>query len=329
MSDRVSISRIRKYNICHRQAFMFDRHRGNLKRPPSKSQPAMTLGSIVHFMLEKSVTVGEPIKILSTTEQQMIYLEAVSKYDWAGSLVDKAYNIFQQYFRWLNGRGSSLLGYRVIANELTIKDNIFSGRVDLVVQHIESGVVRVLDYKTTSGDLLDLNIDVRLNEQFILYTHRLMKEYSPTGVLVVGLKTKEAGFKLKELSNGRGYSIDKQQNLSYETFTEALRIQSVPQDNYLEYIEWLQGQGTNNIIVSYEYEPAQVVRTLKRLEKKANVIQSLQTLDDCEPTVTYTCSKECPMFAQCVDIEEGKIPDFSMFSKQDEKKVKVGFSIGV
>ena len=306
-----SISSIRQYKNCEVKAYVFDKNGLGYKQEPSES---MLLGTYTHKLLEGCHIIGNKVKDLTRLDAVYLTLRQENMKD--AQLVNKAYNFVQQLQRFYERSNDPLLDMVVVESEIRFDFDGYSGIIDLVVT--DGTNYYVVDYKT-SKSVLDFGKRILFDEQLQLYC--VGSKYTIKGAYFVGIKTKEVMPTAMRTSTGK-ISVSKSNKVSYESFVAVLQEEGIPQSKYTNYIDWLKSEGANNVIEYAEYSPTQISFTMKRLEDNKERIESISSLSDCVPNVSYKCVS-CPIMYQCLQLQQGIEPDFSALDKPERVKVSL------
>lgn len=316
-SDRIT------FKQCRRKWDLSSRIRQNLK--PKAPAKALEFGTAIHAALE---VYYQPE--MWDADREMVHYMAINEFrhvtktqmegrDSEEDLIDKkerlelGIGMLENYFAWAPSRDK----FRPVMVEVKFEVPIpgfksldplpmYRGRLDLLVED-EDGRYWIIDHKTTAR-MDDNELFLELDEQCGSYAWAIQEML---GVKVAGVIYNELYKGVPEAPamnasqrQGRWYSVNRQQNTSYEMCLNTLTEANEPLHLYEDYLNFLKAEGRQY------FRRTQVHRSQEELENLGKQITD-ETLDMLDPNLRiypnpnkFSC-KWCDYRLPCMAMNDG------------------------
>ncbi len=303
----ISFSKLNAYQHCERKAYV------KYQTEYRESTRAMTLGKAVHLLLEGYHIVGKPLK--EHNDMNTLYTNVLKDSDIDDlEVISSALLLTMQYERWLHRitkEGDKFVDLVVVAQELLFVVGGVKGVIDLLLKDTNTGKHYIADFKTTKGQVVNIQNSIEGNEQFMIYQYAgKLLGYDVEGVYAIVLKTKRV-LTTVILTKAKKLSISKANNVSYETITSYLDENSIPHFKYADYLMWLLNEGASNKVYYISYSVTALQNTYdKYMQRKKRIIEVNDNgLPSCDYNLGWTCATSCFFYKQCVGMVNGYAPN--------------------
>jgi len=324
-------SQLACYKACPKKWF----YRFKLRLDPVGTKKSLELGSYVHHLLDvfynpsgsgESIMTDGSLQVLTENRYAGV-LAASQKY-----FEEKTKNLFEEetikyqqlrdeaeaiVTRYIEINADDLSKYSIIATEKEFRIPIYSpdgkrtrdyflGKFDMVVRD-EYGTVWFFEHKTTSDTVDNRFETVELEEQLNNYTLVAMMEYDDYGGGILNVIRKKAPRKPEPLKSGKGLSVAKNIDTTYDVYLEAINENGFNPTDYTEILGILKEKGdrffgrkivSRKVVQLLEtrdeiYYTVQAIKNMERLYKKTGSENVFYR------TPTYAC-KGCQYCELCI-----------------------------
>jgi hypothetical protein len=313
-SDRIT------FKQCRRKWDLSSRIRQNLK--PKQPAKALEFGTAIHAALEvyyepqlwradrevvQQCTLARFIEVTKEHKAARGELSEEDRIDFEDRM-DLGLGMLRHYFQWAPAHDKFIpvLVEAKFEVPITGHDAMYRGRMDLLIEDFDDRYW-IVDHKTTARMEDELPF-LELDEQCGSYAWAMQEQL---GIKVAGVIYNELfkGYPQPPAMNnsqrqGRWFSVNRQQNTSYEMVMQTLTEANEPIQLYTDYLNFLQADGKTY------FKRTQVHRSQEELENLGKQI-SMETSDMLDPQIRiypnpnkFSC-RFCDYRLPCMAINDG------------------------